>query len=156
MDAGRDAGNAGNPTLIGQNAPDFALPDLSGQTVTLKQFAGRPVVLSFFGNGCAPCLAEAAHLSRLQQTYEAKGLVVLSVNAWDDPPDEVGKIAKRRKISHRLLVRGGKVARTGYKLGPVPTTFWIDRQGKIVHQTFGFSDKDLPSMETWVKKIVSR
>lgn len=145
----------GNPTLIGQPAPSFSLKDHAGQPVSLSQFNGRPVVISFFGNGCAPCIAEAKHLSRFQKDYDPQGLVVLSINAWDEPAAEVAKIARRNRWTHRILVQGGSVARNQYRLGPVPTTFWIDRRGRIVHQTFGFNEKELPSMESWVKKIVA-
>jgi peroxiredoxin len=143
-----------SPVLIGQNAAVFTLTDTAGQTVSLNEFAGRPVVLSFFGNACAPCKAEAVHLSRFQDAYQSGGLVVLSINAWDEPAAAVSQFAKQNKLSHRILVQGASVARVKYRLGPVPTTFWIDRQGKIVHQTFGFNEKELGEMEAWIKKIV--
>jgi peroxiredoxin len=143
-----------NPTLVGKPAPNFTLRDMSGQTVSLDQFRGRPVVLAFWSTRCAPCCAEAVHLTAFQKKYAGQGLVVLGIDAWNAPTKEVQHFVKSKNISHRILLEGERVARKQYKLGPIPTTYWIDKSGTIVHQAFGFNEKELKKMEGWIKRII--
>ena len=79
----------------------------------------------------------------------------LSSDAWDTPATEVQHFVKAKKLAHRILLQGESVARRKYNLGPVPTTYWIDREGRIVHQTFGFNEKELKDMEAWIKRIIA-
>lgn len=153
--AGSRLSASDNPTLIGKTAPNFTLRDLAGQEVSLQQFKGQPILLAFWGAGCPPCCAEALHLSAFQQKYAARGLVVLGIDVWNSPAVEVVRFVKAKKLSYRILLEGESVARKKYNLGPVPTTFWIDKQGEIVHQTFGFNEKELKVMEVWIKKIIA-
>ena len=64
----------------GSLAPDFALPDLAGETVRLSDFAGRPVILNFWATWCAPCRVEMPELARAAADYAAAGVVVLPIN----------------------------------------------------------------------------
>jgi len=83
----------------GRPAPDFALPDLDGNTLRLSDFSGRPVVLNFWATWCAPCRLEMPELARAAADYADQGLVVLAINQ-----DGVGR------AGGRLPDRGGTVA----------------------------------------------
>src|SRR5580658_8634389 len=66
--------------LIGQPAPDFALPAVVGSNVRLSEYRGQPVILAFWGSGCGVCARQLAALDKLYATYRSSGLVVLGVS----------------------------------------------------------------------------
>ncbi len=81
-------------------------------------------------------------MSGLVEKHAADGLVVLAVNAWDDEAGIVRRFVKRGKLKQRVLLKGGSVAKT-YGVKSVPTTLWIDREGRIVDTDLGFDKAGL-------------
>ncbi len=73
----------------------------------------------------------------MAERYAEDGLLVLAVNAWDEPKKKVAKFVADKKLKHRVLLSGGKVSRE-YGVRGIPTTFWINRQGVIVDAELGF------------------
>ena len=71
--------------LIGQKAPDFALPAAVGSNVRLSEYRGQAVIISFWSSRCSVCARQLALLDRLYATYRSSGLVVLAVSVDDDP-----------------------------------------------------------------------
>ncbi len=61
-------------SLVGKPAPDFVLDNLSGQTVSLSSFKGKPLLINFWATWCGPCKIETPWLIELQNEYAAKGL----------------------------------------------------------------------------------
>lgn len=123
--------------MVNQPAPDFELTALDGSKVKLSDFRGKPVLVSFWGLGCPPCRAEAPHLSRLAEQYVGEGLVILSINAWDDDKKDLESYAKKEKLAQRILLNGSAVA-DQYHVEGLPTTLWIDRKGIVVDTEVGF------------------
>jgi len=122
---------------MNQPAPDFELTALGGGNVKLSEQKGRPVVLAFWACGCPPCRAEAPHLSKLSDEYKLRNLVVLGVNAWDEPKEEVSRFAKENQLKHKILLDGSGV-KAQYGVESIPTVFWIDREGFIRDIELGF------------------
>lgn len=133
-----DGGRRKSFPLKNKPAPDFELTALDGGRVRLSELRGKPVVLAFFGCGCPPCRIEAPHLSELQQKYAKEGLVVLSINQWDESKEEVAKFVADKKLKHRVLLNGGSVGADLYHIEGVPTCFWIDRSGVVVDALMDF------------------
>ncbi len=122
-------------------APDFTLPDLAGKKSRLKDFRGKLVFLNFFATWCAPCRDEMPAMERLHRTYKDKGLVVLAVDIRESAKD-VQAFTQELKISFpALLDTDGSVANT-YGIRPVPATYLIDRNGKILWRAFGSREWD--------------
>lgn len=119
-------------------APDFELTALDGGKVRLSEYRGKPVVLQFFAFGCAPCRAEAPHISYLAEQHRSDGLVVLAVNAWDEPKEILQQYIEQNNFRQRVLLNGAEVfERYDIPRGTVPTVFWIDRGGMIVDTIVG-------------------
>ena len=70
--------------------------------------------------------------------YRDQGLVVLAVNAWNEPQAVLKRFVKENKLKHHILLNGDVVATEAYGLRSVPHTFWIDREGKVFHVECGF------------------
>lgn len=72
--------------------------------------------------------------------HEADGLVVLAVNAWDEPRKQIQRFVTEKQLRQRVLLDGGTVFEE-YGGRGVPTTYWIDRQGIIVNAAVGYTSK---------------
>lgn len=139
-----------------QKAPDFTLPDLSGNKVTLEQYRGSVVILDFWAIWCVPCLKSIPQMVQLQEKYKDKGLVVLGISL-DDPRkmDDLSllEFKKRRKINYPIL-RGTEQVTDEYFRGirlEIPTLFIIDRDGMIVERHKGF---ELEEVEKALQKLL--
>ncbi len=116
-------------------APDFTLQGLDGKRYTLSKLRGKVVLLNFWATWCGPCRREIPDLVRIHAKYEAQDFVVLGVSMDDLAPDQIQRFATNYKINYPVL-HGPyselmKIAQAYGGIGAVPTTFLVDRQGKI-------------------------
>jgi len=121
----------------GSAAPDFELKSLDGKQVRLSDYRGRAVLLNFWATWCAPCKIEMPWFVDLQKQYAAQGLQVIGVAMDDSGEETIAKFAQQMGVNYPVLI--GKEA-VGDAYGGVeflPTTFIIDRQGKVVDRVFG-------------------
>lgn len=128
-------------TLVGQAAPDFTLPDTSGQSVTLSQFRGRPVVLEWNNPGC-PFVRKhyQGNLQALQKTYTGRGVAWLVINSTADSsadyhtPPQLARWMQERgaAATATLMDEEGQVGRT-YGARFTPHMYVIDAQGILVY-----------------------
>lgn len=135
-------------------APDFSLPDLAGKITGLKDFRGQVVFLNFFATWCAPCRDEMPAMERLHRTYKDRGLVVLSVDIRESGKD-VRAFTQELKLSFpTLLDADGSVANT-YGIRPVPATYLIGRDGKILWRAFGSREWDSRDAQKYFARILA-
>ena len=140
---------------VGKNgsvAPDFELQNLEGKPVRLSDFHGKAVLLNFWATWCAPCKIEMPWFVDLQKQYAAQGLQVIGVAMDDSGTETVAKFAKQMGVNYPVLI--GKEA-VGDAYGGVeflPTTFIIDRQGKVVERIFGLAGRS--EFEDNIKKAL--
>lgn len=114
---------------LGESAPNISVLDLDERTVKLSDYRGRPVALRFWATGCAPCVAGMPVLDRLSKGYRDKGLVVLAVNMGGSK-ELVKAFAEGLKLSYPVFLDPAAIASKKYAVKTVPTTFFIDRNGK--------------------------
>ncbi len=130
---------------IGQQAPDFELPLLGGQTAKLSDYRGRTVVLNFWATWCPPCQAEMPHMQQVHAEQENHGVTILGVNATST---EVSEPVVRAWVKEwglafpNVLDRQGEVGKT-YRVNAYPATFVIDAQGTIRHKHPGPMNKEM-------------
>ena len=130
----------GEPPKIRVPAPDFTLKDIAGNTVRLSEFRGKnPVFLNFWASWCLACRQEAPENERLHQRLEPKGLKLLAVNIdqGSSAQDNVGKFMEEFKLSFSPLLDSKGEVYELYGVTAIPTTFLIDRTGKIVAKEVG-------------------
>lgn len=136
-------------------APDFTLEKLTGGSFMLSSQRGKVVILNFFGAGCGPCLLESPHLVVLQRKYEEAGLVVVSINAWNDWKMSVKKFAKKGALGdHVLVLLKGKSVAKQFDVTGVPMTFWISRDGTAIDATWGFDEDSAADLEARTRKAL--
>lgn len=133
------AGSSAPPNpQTGFTAPDFTLPALDDQPVTLTDLRGKVVVLNLWASWCPPCRAEMPALNAVYEKYRDQGLVVLGLNTtYQD--DEAGARTAIRDWGLTFPIvfdRAGATSRQ-YRVQAMPTTFFIGRDGVIRDMVFG-------------------
>jgi peroxiredoxin len=120
-------------------APEFSLPDLSGQTLDLSSYRGKVVLLAFWATWCDPCREEIPHFVELQNKYGDRGLQIIGVS-MDDGPEPVRDFYRRFKMNYPVVMGNAK---TGELYGGVlglPIAFLIGRDGRIAAKYIGATD----------------
>jgi peroxiredoxin len=128
-------------SLLGKEAPDFALHAVAGANVRLSEHRGEVVVLSFWGSRCAPCAMQLSALDRSFRTYTAAGLQVFGINV-DDDQSRALENARSISVGFPLLLDPGKSVSRSYDIDNLPMTVLIDRGGAVRHVHRDYSSKD--------------
>ncbi len=120
----------------GDQAPDFELKNLSGQTVHLADYRGQGVLLNFWGSWCDPCKAEMPYINKAIKDGNIKGVHVIAVNIQETPVT-VQSFLNNKGLQIPVVLDQKGVVTDAYKIKPIPTTFLIDKNGKIVKKIIG-------------------
>jgi cytochrome c biogenesis protein CcmG/thiol:disulfide interchange protein DsbE len=122
---------------------DFTVSDMQGNKVALSSYKGKVILLDFWATWCPPCKAEIPGFVELQETYGGQGLQVVGVSV-DDPVDKLPPFAAEFGMNYPVLVGLGRDdLQDAY--GPmwgIPTTFLINRDGKICRKHSGLVGKE--------------
>jgi peroxiredoxin len=135
-------------------APDFTLKDLNSRKVRLADFRGKVVFLNFFATWCVPCRAEMPAMERLHREFKGKGLVVLAVDIQESARTVRPFVRELQLSFPALLDEDGSVAYM-YAVRPVPATYLISREGRIVWRAFGARDWDNADSRQYFFQLLS-
>ena len=140
-----------NP-LIGKPAPQFSLEDLSGRKISLADYKGKAILINFWATWCGPCKVETPWLVDLRNQYAGKGFEILGVStddidrsdmkAFGQEKKEIGDFVQKMHMPYPVLIDGDSLSKPYGGLDAMPTSFFVDRTGKIVAATMGISSKD--------------
>ena len=139
---------------VGKLAPDFQLQSLDGQTVSLSDLRGKPVLINFWASWCGPCRFEMPLLQEIfeEKEWSDKGLVILAINLGEDP-SRVERFMKSYGFSFLTLLSAGQDVALEYNIRSIPATFFIDKEGIIQDIKVGvFSSK--AEIERRLSKII--
>jgi peroxiredoxin len=125
--------------MISKSAPEFTLPALSGDTVSLVDYRGRKtVVVSYWASWCGPCKVELPELREFYKRYH-KGdanFEILAISIDEDKAN-AEKYAAAEKLPFPVLFDPQSKTADAYSVEGIPTMFVIDKDGKIVHAHVG-------------------
>ncbi len=133
-------------------APDFKLKDLNGNDFSLSQTKGKVVILDFWATWCPPCRMEVPHFKDLYQRYKGKGLVIIGVALDQGGAATVRPFVQTNEIDYPVLMADQIVVASYGGIRSIPTTFIIDRKGRIVEKIVGYRGKDF--FESIIKKLL--
>jgi peroxiredoxin/outer membrane lipoprotein-sorting protein len=128
-------------SIAGLEAPDFTLRDAAGKTVRLRDLRGKVVVVDFWATWCPPCRAQMPFLQQMQNTFGAQNLAVLGLNVGEDAAT-VSAFAKKESYTLTLLLGAEPDVSSKYFVEAYPTTFVVDRKGRIVLRELGGTSPD--------------
>ena len=137
----------------GRQAPDFELQDLDGKTVKLSDLRGKAVLVNFWATWCGPCEVEIPWFVDLQQRYGSQGLQIVGVAMDDAGKDAIAKFAREHNVNYIILLGKNETADAYGGVQGLPTTFYLDRQGKVHEFHAGLSDRK--EIEENIKEIVA-
>ena len=124
-----------------KRAPDFALKDANGKLVHLADYRGKVVLLDFWATWCGPCVIEIPWFTEFQRKYKDRGFEVLGVSMDDDGWKAITPFVQKRKINYRVVLGDDKTGDQYGGLEALPTTFVIDRNGRIASKHVGLAGK---------------
>ena len=139
--AGCACGSTTEGAKPGALAPDFTISSLDGQSISLSDLRGKPVVLNFWTTWCRPCVAEMPHLQEVFEERSSEELSMFLINIGESSSTAKQFVQDHGLSIPVLLDSSGNVA-TNYEVRYIPTTFFIDRDGIIQAVKVGaFSSK---------------
>ncbi|MGB7924248.1 MAG: cytochrome c biogenesis protein CcdA [Pyrinomonadaceae bacterium] len=142
---------AANPNDSAQPAPDFELKTVDGKPFRLSDLRGRVVLLNFWATWCIPCREEIPELNAMQRDLEASGLTIIGAS-WDDTQDLIEEFQQEIKQDYVVLLDGETVQQKFGGIPSLPTTYIIDREGRIREKIIGGRDRE--GFEAAVKPLL--
>src|SRR5947209_6421167 len=115
----------GPGSAINNPAPDFSLKDLNDKMVTLSQYKGKVVILDFYNR------------------YQDKGLVIIGVALDDEGAKVVKPFVDEYKMNYPVVLGNAEVQKNYGGIQGIPTTFIIDKTGKVVDMYTGYRDEQV-------------
>jgi peroxiredoxin len=135
-------------------APDFALKDASGKVVHLSDYKGKVVLLDFWATWCGPCNVEIPWFTEFQRKYKDRGFAVLGVSMDDEGWKAVSPFVTEKKINYRIVLGDDKTSDQYGGVEALPTTFVIDREGRIASVHVGLSGRK--DFEDAIEKLLEK
>ena len=146
------------PTPLEENtqAPEWTLPTLKGDSISLADLRGKVVLVDFFYKGCAPCGAAMPVLQRLHEKYKDQGVVVIGIDPIDDPvKDDMTDFLAKRGIDYTVVFSSRNLPQE-YHVTGYPTLFFINTEGKIEKVHEGFSQTMEQELEEQIQKMLKK
>lgn len=117
----------------GEEVPDFVLTDLEGKKHKLSDYKGQGVFLNFWGTWCPPCEAEMPYMNNQYKKYKDQGVQILAVNIGESDL-VVQNFTDKYGLDFPVLIDNKEQVQEAYGVIPLPVTFLIDKEGKLVDE----------------------
>lgn len=145
------------PAEPGQMFPDIAFKDESGESITLKAFRGKTVLVNFWATWCAPCLKEMPSLDRLQAAFKGANFQVVTISIDRTGSDVVRPFFVRKEIKHLTPYYDAEnsVGRAVGALG-LPTSLLVDADGREIGRLVAPAEWDSPEAVALIQNSLDK
>ena len=136
-------------------AYDFELQDMDEENKKLSDYKGKVVLLNFWATWCPPCIREMPSMERLHQQVDAKEFKVIAINQMEDI-DQVFAFTGQLEIDPTfeiLFDQDSKVSQR-YRVRGLPTTYLIDKKGKIRYRAVGGREFNHPEVVKIINALI--
>lgn len=124
-----------------QSAPDVTFISLAGQKISTQSLRGKVVMVNFWATDCATCIKELPQMIETYNKFKGQGLEFVAVAMKYDPPNYVVNFTETRKLPFIVaLDSGGDIAKAFNDVTLTPTTYVIDKDGKVLKRYVGEPD----------------
>ena len=149
---------AGAATTFAQDRariPSFDLEALDGSRFSSTSLAGKVILVDFWATWCAPCIQEIPHLNDLQARYRTQGLVVVGVTVQSGWASDVKPDVERFGIRYPVVLGDQNVEKGFGGVWGLPTTFLVDRKGRIHRKYAGQDPQKHVHLEAEIQKLLA-
>jgi len=138
--------------IVSVAGPDWSLSRLDGSTLSSEELKGKVVVVDFWATWCPPCRAEIPGYIEMQQELGDEGLVIVGVSLDEDGPAVVQQFAEQMGINYEIVMGDRAMVEAFGGVQVIPTTFLIDRDGKVRHRKEGAMARE--DYEPFVRELL--
>jgi peroxiredoxin len=136
-------------------SPEVNFIGVKGEQFAMSSLKGKVVLVNFWATSCSVCVAEMPKMVQTYEKYRDQGLETVAVAMSYDPPDRVFAYAQQNKLPFRVTLDiFGKAMEAFGGIRGTPTTFLVDRTGKIVHRFEG--EPDFAKLGGLIEKELSK
>ena len=118
-------------------APSYAARTLDGDPISLEGLRGKVVLVNFWATWCPPCRIEMPGFQRVYEDRRDEGFVVLGISTDQADEGVVREFLAERGITFPVTVASGRVVRDFGGVQALPTSYLIDREGRIRQEVKG-------------------
>ncbi|WP_298893345.1 redoxin domain-containing protein [uncultured Psychroserpens sp.] len=118
-------------TSIGSLAPNLILPNSTGDSISLKDYRGKFILLDFWGTWCKPCIKEVPNTKLLYKNLKNKHFEIIGIAVQTDKVKWENFISNN-EMTWTQVIDQGKSSNNLFKLNSFPSTFLIDPKGRII------------------------
>jgi cytochrome c biogenesis protein CcmG/thiol:disulfide interchange protein DsbE len=149
---GKEEENGPYPPNYVAGTTDFSLPTTDGKVIKLSDYKGKIVLIDFWATWCGPCKRGIPDLIALKKKYGNKGFEVIGISLDTDTKEEVVPFIKKYGINYPVAYGNQSVYQQYGGIRAIPTSFIIDKQGKIIANYEGLVTQDV--YENHIKKLL--
>ena len=122
-------------------APEVTFTTLSGENITMQSLRGKVVMVNFWATSCTTCIKEMPDMVTTYNKYKEQGLDFIAVAMSYDPPNYVLNYAQTRSLPFKVALDvKGDIAKSFDDVKLTPTTYVIDKNGRIIKRYVGEPD----------------
>ncbi|MBM3178542.1 MAG: TlpA family protein disulfide reductase [Bacteroidetes bacterium] len=141
----------GGQPMIGQDAKNFEVTDINGNSYTLEGLKGKVVVLNFWFVECKPCIMEMPELNKLTEKFNQSDVVFLGLATSDE--NKIKNFLKNREFKYNLVANTKAIADT-YQVFGFPSHVIIDKAGKITFYVTGLGPSTMADLEKGIEVLL--
>jgi peroxiredoxin len=141
-------------TTVGEKAPDFRLPRLTGEEVALASFQGKVTLVNFWASWCVPCRDELPALQKIYDKYRDRPFEIVGINL-DKQRKNAHTSVERYGLNFTVLHDPNSTVIRRYQGKAMPCSYLIDQNGVIREVFNGFSTKKQARMETAIEQLLT-
>ncbi len=135
-------------------APASTFVLLDGRTTSTEDLKGKVTLVNFWATSCVTCVAEMPRIIATHDKYKARGYDTLAVAMSYDPPSYVVNFAQTRKLPFDVAIDNtGAVAKAWGDVALTPTTYIVDKRGRIVKRYVG--EPDFAELHRLIEKLLA-
>lgn len=138
-----------------ESAPESTFVLLDGSKATTADLKGKVTLVNFWATTCVTCVKEMPSIIATYKKYQDRGFETVAVAMEYDPPAWVLNFSQSRQLPFKVaLDNTGDIARQWGDVKLTPTTYLVDKQGRIVKRFVG--EPDFPALHALIEELLAQ